>query len=380
LRAALTAAAWVVFAGLTATAAERVTTIALGRVQARADNELRPITRDGGFSVQFSSHPPRSLWLFGDTSQKNGPPFIAGTTAAIGSIVAGKAPTDLAEVPTPPSRASSPLQSPQAFFPSPAGLLAPVSAPGSTQPCGAQGSGSLYPAAWPAGGARIPRSTKVLLVYFQVCVTTRGFPIGRLTLTTYDPQRNQFADAWTPFIARPLSARLPEREALQSPIFGSDGYLYLFSYERSGVYVARVRTDPKAWGSASNYAWWSTPTGSDGHWTADETAATSLVSGVPVLGISVGDFAGSTLHKLVLLIQTGFRTADFALFDAPTPTGPWKAGPTGRVPDACDVGIFGCYSLVGHPELSTHEQLVYSWYSPGEVEGQGRVNIGTLRW
>jgi hypothetical protein len=380
LRAVSTLATCVVLACLTASAAESLTTMALGRVQARADTDLGPITRDGGFSVQYSSQPPRSLWLFGDTSQKNGPRFIGGTTAAIASVVAGQAPTDLVEIPTPPMVSSSPPQSPQPFFPSPEGLEAPGSKARSTLPCGGQDSGSLYPAAWPVGGAQIPGSSRVLLVYQQVCVTSKGFPIERLTLTIYDPQHNQFAGFWTPFVARPLSAALGAREVLESPIFGGDGYLYLFAHELGGVYVARVNSNPTAWGSASNYSWWTAPNGNDGRWTADEAAATSLVNGLRVLGISAGNYAGTTLHKFVLLIQTGFRTADFALFEAPTPTGPWTAGPTGRVPDACNVGIFGCYSLNGHPELSTQQQLVYSWYSPGEAEGQGRVNVGALRW
>jgi hypothetical protein len=380
LRATLTVATWLALLSLSAAGGEQLATTPLGRVQARADTDLRPITRDGGFSVQFSSQPPRSLWLFGDTSQKNGPSFVAGTTAALAAVAAGRAPTDLTEVATPPGRPSSPPQSPEPFFPSPVGLKAVGSGPGPSLSCGAQGSDSLYAAAWPGGGARIPGSDDVVLVYFQVCVSTHGFPIERWTLTRYDPRRNQFLGSWTPFVATALNVRLPEREALQSPVFAADGYLYFFAYERGGVYVARVSGDSSAWGSASSYTWWSELDRHDGHWSADEASATSLVEGLTVYGISAGDFAGTTLHKLVLLIQTGFRTAEFALFEAPRPSGPWKAGPTGRVPDTCEIGIFGCYSLIGHPELSTHQRMVYSWYSPGKAEGQGRVNMGALRW
>ena len=381
MRRLLTVSACLMFACLPAAAAEQQPATALGPVHARADTVLRPISRDGGFSVQYSKQPARSLWLFGDTSQKNGPPFIGGTTAAIAAVVAGKAPTDMAEVPTPPTMPASPLPSPQPFFPTPVGLGAPGSAGRAMLPCGAHGSGSLYPAAWPTGGARIPRSSKVLLVYFQVCVTSKAFPVERLSLTIYDPQHNQFLSSWTPFVAKPLSAGLARPEALESPVFGGDGYLYLYAHEPlGGVYVARVSSEPSAWGNASSYAWWSAPPQSEGRWSSDETAASSLVSGIPVFGASVSDLGATTLHKFVMLIQTGFRTAEFALYEAPAPAGPWSAGPTGRVPDACAIGVFGCYALNLHPELSTREQVVYSWYSPGKAPDQGRINLGAVRW
>jgi hypothetical protein len=208
----------------------------------------------------------------------------------------------------------------------------------------------------------------------------KSFPIERLTLALYDVRRNRFVGSYTPFVASPLSAGLVATEVLESPIFGDDGFLYLFAFNSSGVYVARVSGNPASWGRAPNYAWWSRVQGEDGVWTHQESAATSLLTGLPVYGISAGNYSNTTLHKYVLLIQTGLHAARFALFEAASLTGPWIAGPTGQVPDACDVGIFGCYSLIGHPELSTRELFVYSWYSPGKLEGQGRVNIGALRW
>jgi hypothetical protein len=355
---------------------EEMTTIGLGRVRSSADSHSRPIMRDGGFSIQYSTQPPKSLWLFGDTSQQNGPPFIGGTTAAIGAATPGKAPADLRELPTPPSAPSGSLQSPQPFFPVPVGL----SAPGSVLACGAPSSDSLYPAAWPAGGARQPGTSTLVLVYLQTCVSRKSFPIERLTLALYDVERNRLIGSYTPFVASPLGAGLAATQVLQSPIFGDDGYLYLFAFDSSNVYLARVPGDPASWALASNYAWWSQDQGRDGVWTREKSAATSLLTGLRVYGISAGDYSNTTSHKYVLLIQTAFRRANFALFEAASLTGEWRAGPTGRVPDACAIGTFGCYSLNGHPELSTRGLFVYSWYSPGDRKGDGRVNIGGVRW
>jgi hypothetical protein len=358
-------------------ACDDMTTINLGRVRSSADTDSRPIMRDGGVSVQYSTQPPGSLWLFGDTSQKNGPQFLSGTTAAIGAAAPGKAPVDLRELPTPPSPPSESLQSPQPFFPVPAGL----EAPGSALACGVRGSGSLYPAAWPAGGARVPGSSTLVLVYLQVCVVTKkSFAVERLTLVLFDVARNRLISSSTPFVASPLGAGLAATQVLGSPVFGDDGFLYLFAFSSSDVYVARVPGNPASWGRASNYAWWSRAQGREGAWTHERSAATSLLTGLRVYGISAGNYSNTTLHKYVLLVQTGFRRASFALFEAASLIGPWRAGPTGHVPDACASGAFGCYSLNGHPELSTRELFVYSWYSPGEPEGQGRVNIGALRW
>jgi hypothetical protein len=375
LRAIVTA--WLALAcGSAAGASDEVPSIALGGVKSRADSDARPITRDGGFSVQYSMQPPQSLWLFGDTSQKDGPPFLGGTTAASGLTLAGQAPLELQELPTPPAALVASLPSPQPFFPAPQGLKAPRSG----KACGAADSDSLYPAAWPAGGARLPGSSNLVLVSLQVCVTRKGFPVERLTLSLYDPADNRLLASVTPFVASPLASGLSAREVLVSPVFADDGYLYLFALDAGAVYLARVSAEPSSWGRASNYAWWSQSRSADGGWTHQASSATSLLTGLKVYGVSAGDYSATTLHKYVLLIQTQFHTAGFALFEARSLTGPWKQGPVGRVPDGCSIGVFGCYSLNGHPEMSTQESFVYSWYSPGEREGQGRVNIAALRW
>lgn len=39
-----------------------------------------------------------------------------------------------------------------------------------------------------------------------------------------------------------------------------------------------------------------------------------------------------------------------------------------------------CYALIGHPELSTSNQLVFSWFSPDDRDGYAHVRIGAVGW
>ncbi len=352
----------------------------LGRVLSTADvysDVDHRISRDSGYSVQYSTQPAMSLWMFGDTVQRNGPSFINGTTAAAGSFTAGEAPSAMNELPTPPAAPVAGLTAPARFFPIPTELKTP-----SNQNCGAANTNS-YAASWPAGGAQEPGSSKLVLMYSQICVVTgANWPTGRFTLTEYDPASNKFTATYTPFVASTLSVGLPLTEEFSSPVFSGDGYLYLFAFSRTAnaVYVARVSATPAKWGSKANFKWWGQPSGKPAQWGA-ESAAISVVSGVQPWGISVGNYSGTTTsHKYVMLIQTFFGAAPFSVYEANTPTGPWTPKASTQVADACTSASFGCYAVVGHPELSTAQQLVYSWYSADDLDGFGHVRLGAIDW
>ncbi len=356
----------------------------LGRPLSTADTAVNPISRDGGLSAAYSS--THSLWLFGDTAQRIGPRlrFLVGTTAAAGPHTRGQVPTALQELPTPPAPPQPGRTSPAPFLPAPQGLLTPDNPP---VPCGTKGSSS-YAASWPAGLARIPGTSRLLIMYAQVCVASgRKWPTERLSLVEYDPATNRFLSTVTPFVSAPLQEGIPVPQRLGSPVFGGDGYLYMFgahadiwNVETNMVFAARVPANPAAWGSAENYQWWGRPSGGPAQWTSDQS---SLVSIVPVSNpwsVHVADYTGVGNHRLAMVVQTSLGTGDFQLFEASSPTGTWTAGPAGKVPDTCLVGGFGCYAFSGHPHLSTADRFVFSWYSAGDRSEFGHVRLATITW
>lgn len=359
-----------------------VATVDIGRVLSTADTADRPIGRDGGHSVAYSA--TEALWLFGDTGQRNGPGFLALGTAAAGPYQAGVAPTGLNELPRPPAAPEPGRTSPANFFPAVQGLLTPDDPP---VPCGSSGSNS-YAAAWESGGARIPGTNRVVLFWAEICVAIgegRGWPVERWRMAEYDPATNQFVRFFTPFVAEPLQAGLPATKLMSNPVFGNDGFLYLFGARTnpSSVFVARVSADPAAWGNPANYRWWGRPGGGPAQWTADHASAVSVVTGVDPFSIHVADYSGvGGGKKLAMLVKTSFfDSAHFRVYTAGSPLGPWTAGPAGRVPDHCQGGGFGCYAFHGHPELSTADTFVFSWFSPGDRQGDGgHVRLGTVRW
>ncbi|HEX6686192.1 MAG TPA: hypothetical protein VF062_25690 [Candidatus Limnocylindrales bacterium] len=349
-------------------------TVDIGRVLSTADTTANPISRDGGISVPFSA--TEALWLFGDTVQRNGPAFLALGTAAIGPYRPGAAPDALNELPRPPAAPAPGRTAPANFFPAPAGLLTPDDPP---VPCGSTGSAS-YSAAWLNGGARIPGTNRIALMWSELCVASgegRGWPVERWRMAEYDPATNRFLRLFTPFEAVPLQAGLPETKVLSSPVFGGDGYLYLFGAKRepNSVFVARVSADPAAWGNAANFRWWNGT-----RWAANHTAAATVLSGVDPWGIHVADFPAQ--GKLAMIVKDSFfDSPHFRIYTASSPLGPWTPGPAGRVPDHCGGGGFGCYAFYAHPELSTARSFVFSWYSPGDRgSAGGHVRLGAIEW
>jgi hypothetical protein len=354
-------------------------TVDIGRVMSTADTDANPIGRDGGNSIGYSA--TQSLWLFGDTVQKNGPFFLALGTAATGPT---QSPSALSELPRPPAPPQAGLTAPANFFPTVDGLLTPDNPP---VPCGSSDSDS-YAAAWESGGARIPGTSHVLLFWAEICVAIgegRGWPVERWRMAEYDPAANQFVRFFTPFVSSPLQTGLPVTKSMSNPVFGADGYLYLFGSKQNPntVFVARVSADPAAWGDAANYRWWGQPNGGPPQWTADDTSVVSVVSGVEPWSVHVADFSGvGGGRKLAMLVKDSFvDSPHFRLYTADSPLGPWTAGPAGRLPDHCQGGAFACYAFNGHPELSTSTSYVFSWYSPGDRQSEGgHVRLGTIRW
>ncbi|MDI6099489.1 hypothetical protein QLQ12_12875 [Actinoplanes sp. NEAU-A12] len=338
-------------------------TVDLGRPLSDADKPHQRISRDAGLSAAWS--PDESLWLFGDTSQENGPAFLAGTTAAIGAYTRGAAPTALREVPTPPAPHRAGQAAPALFLPTPQGLRATA-----RQSCDGI---DPYPAAWPSGLARIPGTRHLLIVYAEICVrSVTDMLTQRVSMAVYDPVANRFLDSRTPFAAQPLEAGLPVAQRLGSPVFGDDGHLYLYAHDvtTGKIMVARVGADPAAWGDAANYRWW------NGSWSPEPGDAVSIAA-VPFAGsVHVADYSGLGTHRLAMIVQTEFGTGRFQILEAASPAGPWTPGPAGRVPDRCGTVGYGCYALHGHAELSTADRFLFTWYSPHDRH----LRTGSVRW
>lgn len=349
-------------------------TAELGRPLSTADTAANPISRDAGLSAAYSD--TQSLWLFGDTGQRNGPAFLAGTTAAAGPYTRGEPPNALEELPTPPAPPAPGRTSPAPFLPRPEGLLTPDNPPVA---CGTNRS---YPASWPGGLARIPGTSRMVIVYAQLCVAVdRDWPTERLTLVEYDPATNKFLSNATPFVATPLQAGVPVTQRLGSPVFGGDGFLYLFGHDTATdrVFVARVAANPSAWANPANYRWWGQPGSGPAQWTTDQSSVISIAPVTDPWSVHVADYTGVGGHRLAMIVQTEFGTGGFQLFEAAAPNGAWSAGPSARAPDTC-LGTFGCYALAGHAELSTAEAFVYSWYSAGDRSGFGHIRLATVPW
>jgi hypothetical protein len=356
--------------------------------------------RDCGYSVPLPADSRESLWLFCDTPvyarQADGTwdftQFIPGSTAAVGSTVAGPGPGitepgTLTETGTP--RAAGSLPQP-ADAPTAPGVLAPFLATpaGLTTstglPCG-HDSGS-YAASWISGVTRVPSAQDLLITFNNYCVIIKtGAPQAEgFGLAEYDPGTRTLSHEVTVFGGLP--GDLGGAASLGSPVF-SGRYLYLFGPGCSSpvhgncagtLIEARVPANPLAWADPLRYQWRST--GPSGPWSSDPAAATPLIAGPgPVSAVDVAGFAAAG-HQLVAIEQLGIAGA-FAAYQAPGPDGPWTKIRSGQV--ACRSARPGyasfCRAIIGHPELSTRDELVLSYFDPAAGPG-GHVMVEGFRW
>jgi hypothetical protein len=344
------------------------------------------IPRDCGYSSPLPAKPGWSLWLFCDTaiaSARGGQiqHLILGTdTAAAGPYRASQVPSRLSEIPTPPAPLTLPSAgAPQPFLPAPQGLLLP----GSTLPCTGPGA---YPASWISGVTREPPgafSSDLLISYDDYCVTGNADPLTAegFGLVTYDPASNLLSPPAQVF-GSVTGLQLPPQQVLGSPVFPGDGYLYLFGFCHAAappagcssgrVFLARTVAQPVYWQNPFTYEYW---TGSG--WSPDAVAAETLIPVGRPLGISVGDYAADG-RGLVMIEQTSLA-GGFQVWQARSPTGPWRRILTGRVPCSRSTqrGTEGlCRAVIGHPELSTRSRLLISYFDPGN----DHVDVSAYPW
>jgi hypothetical protein len=329
------------------------------------------VRRDCGYSSPLPGKPGWSIWLFCDTvitragGRKDVRVILGTGTAADGPYQAGRAPSSLTEVPTPPTPLTNAgAAAPEPFLPAPSGLQLP----GSPLPCTGPGA---YAAAWISGVTRVPSGT-LLITYDDYCVTTaEDTPTAEgFGLATYDPASNQLGPV-TPVFRSGFGLALPQQQVLGSPVAGADGYLYLFGFASGQVYVARTIAAPAYWDNPFTYQYWA-----GDRWSGQAPAAPLIPAG-RALGISVGDYAADG-HGLVMIAQTSLA-GGFQAWQAASPAGPWRRLLAGRVPctRGSETGTAGlCRALIGHPELSTRGRLLISYYDPGD----SHVDVAAYPW
>ena len=331
------------------------------------------LDRDCGFSQQLASG--KSLWLFCDTQVYNlyGQPgaFIAGATAAEGSVTSGEVPTTLTEVPTPPASLSSyPANGgPQQFLAPPKDVHAPGGG-------ACSGPSHTYAASWPSGMTALPNTSpqQLLISYDEVCVYSGTPYVEGLALIEYQPSTNSFvAGPWEVFAPSASGAVLPNTEQLGSPII-SGGFLYLFSgtcnsHDAYGdclsgsVYLASTLPTPSYWESASTY-YWEDASG----WTHSPSGATSIIAGATPedpAAVTVASYPGKGL-ALITETNLGGGYQVWMSGSGNPAAGNWSAGPSGASLSGCSSGqgLNLCRALTGHPEISNSSEMLMSYFDP----------------
>lgn len=348
------------------------------------------LQRDCGYSAPLppSAGNGLSLWLFCDTLQVDAAgnptppalPFWPGTFAAIGPSTPGQVPTQLSHIPSPPApRGVLPSnRGPAWFLPNPTGLV------------DSGGSACTYAVTWATGLRRGPAASltmrngavpivlsdasNYLFVSFgHFCVIADAtsslgvrWEAKRAGIAAYDPVTNTFpAVSIVRSVASPTEV-LDDSDLLWDPTFTSDHmytygvscHLLLPAYGACGdatSHTARVSLD--AVSEASAYEYW-TASG----WVTDRAQVQDTLEGsfLDTLILQVSDF--TSLGKGYLAMEVVSMGGNYRLWQGATPAGPWTEVSTGWLSTCEAIPDGGCYQFIGHPELSTDGNTLYSVY------------------
>lgn len=359
--------------------------------------------RDGGLSAPIPGSPGQALWIFGDTGidTPGGDLFAFGSFAARGPFTVGKVPQGLSHLPTPPA--------PLPTFPNNNGLAQFVGnpAPGTYQR--PNGQACTYNASWvvgatpgpsgtvemdtPSGTVTIPNaSAHIFVTFIDVCVyhdeDIEPFE-AEITqkasgIAAYYPPNNTFTAIGRPFQVGSPTATMDYRNYLFTPVF-SGGYMYAYAPSThcpggwngfglctgGAAHTLRVPQDELTTGNAYD---WKSGTST---WSSTAASAIDIIPATqyaPMGQIDVHDFT-SMGKGYLLLEQYGFG-GNYRIWQAATPGGNWtqiRDSQIGEcVPD-------GCYAIWAHPELSTEDHLLYSWFSMESGDQFVRVrDMGTV--
>jgi hypothetical protein len=392
------------------------------------------LRRDGGYSVPLSGTlAGNSLWLFGDGSTTptpcSGPGFfLPGTWGAVGPSAPGTVPI-VSEIPPPgtPIDPSPNGRGPSSVLPVPTGLRWPD---GRTACGGQDASYHSYAASWPMGATVGPAGRMTLhtdgsstpitvdegsqLVFIavpEVCVVAskddvpltppRGFEalddrvwsewpdmvIQRQKLVAYSPGCAQVAGrqvcnevvASMTLFRTTNGTALPWTRFLLNPVF-ANGHLYLNAHKcddwAAGLgacvqgRVTTVRAPVESLHDPATYRWYQSP----GTWGAEATAASVLPATANGGAILTDTHDFRSVDEGFLLMQQWHFGGGYQLWQAPSPAGPWTLKREGVIPGCQSGTASGCYALVGHPELSTRDNIVYTFHDRSD----GFVKISSV--
>jgi hypothetical protein len=251
--------------------------------------------------------------------------------------------------------------------------------------------------------AAIPSSSRLLITFHEVCLLGTGIfatpSLRGVGIVEYDAQAHRFGTRTTLYRAAE-GADVPVQWQLGSPVI-RDGVLFLFASEcrakdelnvscvEGAVYVANTYAAPGFWHNADSYHW------HDGSyypaWVKDYRAAVSIIPNAQPLSIQVD----SHPDKGLVLIAQNDIGGRFKVWHAPSgnPLGGWVEGSgLPRLPGCGHAkGLDLCRALTPHPELSTSDQLMISYFTPeafafespppGEADDpDGHVRLFTVPW
>ncbi len=336
---------------------------ALGTIVSNAPDHLE-VGRDCGYLRKDPTTPTdRHIWYFCDTS--NELVGLLQSSSAAGSITPGALPSDLTEW--------SPTNQP-APWSTPTPVMNVDTEAGCETGVMEAGNAHWENAGWNTGVVNIGNTSLIFSQTFcRSQQTVRTFNVAEWTGNGPPQQQEVFSAP---------GGSIDPRQQLGSPVI-SGSYLYLFASDLAevsphtgSIFVARVSLGARPlvttpWREAANYQWW---TGSD--WSASYTDATPIVEG-PWERASSIDFY-PTFGSFRLLSQNNQYAPDlgettvqgtFNVYEADTPTGPWKllyrdiAAP-GCISQTVNSNFDACRALIGHPELSTARELLFTFYSP----------------
>ncbi|MFL5910554.1 MAG: hypothetical protein ACJ768_08330 [Gaiellaceae bacterium] len=358
-------------------------TIDYGRLTSQGETSNgAAYARDGGTSREFSTNPRKSLWIFGDSEVWKGGSHVAtifGSTAAIATYTPGDpGSVNLTEVPTP---AGIPAGEPRPSVDGMSEFLGGSPIPALS---GCTGSQIRYAGAM----AMQPGTSSMTIQFADACITSSSWTWEHSGIALYNPATNSLTQPETiVFSASSLNGRKVFDSA---SLHGSDGYLYLFSHDLANpscgplcganVYVARVQADWAHESSSAAYTWYTGTSGGSPTWGAMGSAVPINSTPAYCCGGNIVSYYGAKgVYAMTTSAFTGFQVER-----STAPWGPFTAGPYSELPDGgCGQGSFGCYAGRGHPELSTSSNLVYSWFSPDDVDfggNYGHMRLGTMPW
>lgn len=330
--------------------------------------ELAPyngwISRDCGYS-RSSTNPTTGVvndfWVFCDTTMNsNFGTFVGrGSAADTNSFTPGTVPT-LGDHPSPGAP----------FLPNPGGVC----------------SNGAVPLLWTQGlGAS--RNGSFRIYYISECPNP---PVGGVETLAWgsvlwNPFTQQFSDNQrTTFTYSGVD--LPPQKELMSPI-ERGGYTYFTAHlTNASLTMARVPTGSET--SSGAYQWYAGLVNGQPNWSAAYTAAAAIpnleAGGMP----SVDFYPSLPGSPYVMIIQTknalAHGTTAFSVYQTTTPENPasWSLKAANLAPEVCKQGHW-CYAFIGHPELSTSNQILISHFDNNDYpagQNTGHISVGAVGW